>query len=67
MYSHVQLSAAPLLCTLQQHHTVHITSSAPMDHQRYVPAQYVTGGNSPNDEEDWLLVAVQMMKKTGCL
>ena len=27
-----------------QYHTVHITSSAPMDHQKYVTAQYVTGG-----------------------
>ena len=57
-------------CTLQLHHAVHITFIVPLDHQWQMsqPNMLLVVSDSlssPNDEEDWLIVAVQMMKKSG--
>ena len=75
MYSYLQPPfcahcSYTIQCTLQLHHTVHITPSAPLDHQRQMQQPNMLllvcdSINNPIDEEDWLFIAVQMMKKTG--
>ena len=60
MYSHVQLSTANLQCTLQP-------TAAIYNHLHYsytIQCTLQLHCSSPQDEEDWLIVAVHKMKKT---
>ena len=75
MYSYLQPPfcahcSYTIQCTLQLHHTVHITPSAPLDHKRQMQQPNMLlvvcdSLNNPIDEEDWLFIAIQMMKKTS--